>query len=137
MTGKKGGQFRGHSPAPVDDGAEDIENKRFNVGDGPHGFLPRQTHDVVDLLPAKISAALATSSFFSSAPAAFRLLQAILDLVQTRAGAGVVQLGAGSAGGADRPNDFVAELDDHAAAEEHHMRQLGERHQRVLLGAFP
>src|SRR5271154_5915503 len=71
------------------------------------------------------------------ATAVFSLLQAILDFVEAGARAGIVQLGAGSAGGADRPDDFVAELDDHAAAEEHHMRQLGQRHQRVLLGAFP
>src|SRR5271169_5068019 len=64
------------------------------------------------------------------------LLQAILNFLQAGVRAGVVQLGARSAGGADRPDDFVAELDDHAAAEKHHMRQLRERHQRILLGAF-
>src|SRR5271154_3149690 len=85
----------------------------------------------------RVKASSRRSPLWSRATAVFSLLQAILDLIQTRARTGVVQLSPRSARGADRPNDFVAELDDHAAAEEHHMRQLGERHQRIVLGAFP
>jgi hypothetical protein len=35
-------RFSRHTAAPVDDGAEDIENKRLNVGESWHG-APRAT----------------------------------------------------------------------------------------------
>src|ERR1700722_6206878 len=60
------------------------------------------------------------------------LLQAILDLVDPGADARVVQLAAGGAGAANRADRLVAQLDWHAAAEKHHMRQLAERRDRIL-----
>src|ERR1700722_2746221 len=65
------------------------------------------------------------------------LLQAILDLVDPGAGAGVVQLAAGSAGGANRADRLVSQFARPAAAEKHHMRQLAERRDRIFaLGPF-
>src|ERR1700733_3667158 len=65
------------------------------------------------------------------------LLQAVLDLVEPSADAGVVQLAAGSAGGANCSDRLVAQLDWDASAEKHHMRQLGEGRDRIFaLGAF-
>src|SRR5580693_3136443 len=61
-----------------------------------------------------------------------RLLQAILDLVDAGAGAGVVQLAAWSAGGANRADRLVSQLDRHAAAEKHHTGQPGKGLDRIL-----
>jgi len=44
----------------------------------------------------------------------------------------VVELRARRAGGAYAADDFVAELDHNAAAEEHYMRELGQRRDRIL-----
>ena len=46
--------------------------------------------------------------------------------------AAVVELGPWRSGCADGADDLVAELDHHAAAEEHDMRQLGERRDRIF-----
>src|SRR5579863_10434335 len=53
-----------------------------------------------------------------------RLFQAIADLIEAGAGAGFVQLGAGRAARPDGAHHLIADLDDHATAEEHHMREL-------------
>ena len=44
----------------------------------------------------------------------------------------VVELRPRRAGGADPADDLLAQLDHHAAAEEHHMWEFGERRDRVL-----
>ena len=59
------------------------------------------------------------------------LLQPIANLVETRMRAIMVELGPGRAGGADSADDFVAQFDDDTTAEQHHMRELGERRDRL------
>jgi hypothetical protein len=52
------------------------------------------------------------------------LFQLVLDLVQAGAGAGVVEIAARRAGGADRSDHLVTDLDDDASAEQQQMRQF-------------
>ncbi len=65
------------------------------------------------------------------------LFQTIANFLQAGAGATIIQLGAWGTRGANSTNGLICEFDDNAAAEEHHMRQLGKRSYRILaFGAF-
>ena len=64
-------------------------------------------------------------------------IEPIADLVEAGPRASVVELAAGAPAAPMALIDLVAELDRHAAAEEHHMRQFAERRDAVLaLGAL-
>ena len=65
------------------------------------------------------------------------LLQPIANLVETRVRTIMVELRPGRAGGADAADDFVPKFDDDTAAEEHDMRELGERRDRILAFGAP
>ena len=68
---------------------------------------------------------------------AISLFKSIPNFFESGAGATIIQFSARGAGGPDRPDSLVCEFDDNAAAEEHHMRQLGKRCYRILaFGAF-
>src|SRR5580692_12074328 len=59
-------------------------------------------------------------------------LQAVADLLQARFRAIVIEVAAGGAGGANAADDFVVELDHHAAGKEQDMRQLAEHRDRTV-----
>ena len=58
---------------------------------------------------------------------AILLFKSIPNFFESGAGATIIQFSARGTGGPDRPNSFVCEFDDNAAAKEHDMRQLGKR----------